>query len=270
MPQSQEPEIRSQSDYKPTDFSTFSWEVIGNPPGAEVFMPMEVGIQPTDDQNADPMFGAFDEEQTPKSAAKKSQRWHLPRGMAGGIPGESAADEDAGKIKITPQEIDEIKAQAFEQGRQAGKIEVSEAQNKRLGELEKRFAELIADMHVQIQEAMGALEKEGVALSIEIARKIIEGAVEINPEYILPIIRQALHLTGGAVIRRVKVSPQDHEFIEVLGIAKQFKEFDGSWEFVADETVRAGCVVETSAGSVDFELDRAWERVKENVLKVQR
>jgi flagellar biosynthesis/type III secretory pathway protein FliH len=48
------------------------------------------------------------------------------------------------------------------------------------------------------------------------------------------------------------------------------KEYDGSWSFVQDETIRAGCVVETSSGEVDFRLDQAWERIKDNVVKVLR
>jgi len=53
-----------------------------------------------------------------------------------------------------------------------------------------------------------------------------------------------------------------------MGIARMLKEYDGTWLFEADEGIKSGCVVETSAGVVDFQLDQAWERVAGNVVRV--
>ena len=36
----------------------------------------------------------------------------------------------------------------------------------------------------------------------------------------------------------------------------KFQEFDGSWNFEADETIKAGCVLESSAGLIDLQIDK--------------
>ena len=114
------------------------------------------------------------------------------------------------------------------------------------------------------------IERHAVELAVDMARNIIEGAVEINPEYIIPIIREAIQMAGGATIERVRVSPEDMEFIEVIGVAKRLKEHDGSWNFEADPEIKSGCVVDTSAGQVDYQLDQAWARARDEVLKLTR
>ena len=81
-------------------------------------------------------------------------------------------------------------------------------------------------------------------------------------------MREALKYAGTASIKKVKVSAQDLEFIEVMGLSKKLKEFDGSWAFEADENLKSGCVIETSAGEVDFNLEKSWERIAESVVRI--
>ena len=89
-------------------------------------------------------------------------------------------------------------------------------------------------------------------------------------EYINDVIRAGLERLGSSRPLRIRVSAQDFEFIEVVGIAKSMKEYDGTWAFVADESINAGCIVETSAGEIDFQLDEAWERIKQNVVSIMK
>ncbi len=135
--------------------------------------------------------------------------------------------------------------------------------------IEERYRGIIDDMGAQIRQEVEAVERRAVEFAIQVARKLVGTIVEINPEYILQVIQEAVKLTGGATIKAIRVSPQDLEFIKMLSPEKQFKEFDGAWSFQADDTIRAGCVVETSSGEVDCDLDKTWERIKESVTKVR-
>ena len=38
------------------------------------------------------------------------------------------------------------------------------------------------------------------------------------------------------------------------------------WTFEPDESIHIGCVVVTAAGEVDFNLDKAWERIRKQAL----
>ena len=124
-------------------------------------------------------------------------------------------------------------------------------------------------MGSQIQQEVEAVERRAVEFALQVARKLVGTIVEINPEYILQVIKDAVKLTGGATIKAIRVSPQDLEFIKMLSPERQFKEFDGSWSFQPDDTIRAGCVVETSSGEIEFDLDKTWERINESVTKVR-
>jgi len=140
---------------------------------------------------------------------------------------------------------------------------------ERVKAVEERYRTVIDDMGSQIQEEVEAVERRAVEFALQVARKLVGTIVEINPEYILHAIKDAVKLTGGATIKAIRVSPQDLEFIQMLSPDRQFKEFDGSWSFQPDDTIRAGCVIETSSGEVEFDLDKTWERIKESVTKVR-
>jgi flagellar assembly protein FliH len=135
--------------------------------------------------------------------------------------------------------------------------------------IEERYRTIIDDMGTQIRQEVEGVERRAVELAIQVARKLVGTIVDINPEYILQVIQDAVKLTGGATIKAIRVSPQDLEFLKMLSPEKQFKEFDGSWSFQQDDSIRAGCVVETSSGEVEFDLDKTWERIKESVTKVR-
>ena len=89
----------------------------------------------------------------------------------------------------------------------------------------------------------------------------------INPEYITQIVKEAVRSVGGASILRVRVSPEDMEFIKVVGLSEQLGELAKGWAFEADATIKSGCIVDSSAGEADFQLDRAWERIRAGVIK---
>jgi flagellar biosynthesis/type III secretory pathway protein FliH len=135
--------------------------------------------------------------------------------------------------------------------------------------IEERYRAIIDDMGGQIRQEVEAVERRAVEFAIHVARKLVGTIVEINPEYVLEVIQEAVKVTGGAIIKAIRVSPQDLEFLKMLSPERQFKEFDGSWSFQSDETIRAGCVVETSAGEVEFDLDKTWERIRESVTKIR-
>lgn len=163
------------------------------------------------------------------------------------------------------RQLEELRAQVSEEVRQ----EVEKQCDERVKAIEERYATLIEDMNTQIQEGIDGVERRAVEFAVQVAKKLVGTTVEVNPEYILGIIKEATKLTGGATIKAIRVSPQDLEFLKMLSPDKQFKEFDGSWSFQADETIHAGCVVEISSGEVEFDLDKAWERIKESVIKVR-
>lgn len=263
-----EAQLQSQKDYRETPYADASWEIVGEAKFGQDFEPLRFDVQPTSARMVDPMF----EDLGGTTDAQVTRRWHLPEseGYAPELLKERQRQEAERREQERLAELERIRTEAYEQGRQAAYVEAVEENSVKMAELEKRCATLFQDLVAQSQESRGVLERKAIELAVQISEKIMGTAVEINPEYLVPVFNEAIALAGSAVVRRIRVSPQDLEFVNVVGIARQVKEFDPSWEFVADESIKAGCVLETSAGEVDYQLDKAWERVRDNVLKVAR
>lgn len=255
-----------QAAYKETPYRPESWEVIGECDLASQFQPMELEVVAGGKYSTDPMFADYGGS----TKVKSTLRYHVPEGAEELYRSEENGEEEATveRISLTEEELAALKAEAAEVGRQAAAAELQGIERQRWEALEKRFGETVNDLVAQTKRYLETIERSAVDLSLEIAGKLIGQAVEINPEYIVDLVNKAISKAGGAAIKTVRVSPEDMEFIEVVGIAKKIKEYDGTWKFESDPGVKAGCIVETTAGEIDFQLDAAWERIKEQVLKV--
>ncbi|RMD83751.1 MAG: hypothetical protein D6808_08165 [Candidatus Dadabacteria bacterium] len=171
---------------------------------------------------------------------------------------------------FTKKEIEKIREEAQKLIRLQVMDEAAKHYEEKLENVKDQFATMIARLVEQTNRIVRQIEIDAVNLAVMIAKKIVDTTVEINPEYIVDIVREALNLTGTAVVKKVRISPQDKEFFDVIGIEKTLKGYDGMWEFEADETIKSGCVIETSAGEIDYQLDKAWERIAESVVEVTK
>lgn len=259
---------QTQENYQETPYADQSWEIIGEVSEEQVFIPMDVPVVSSNQFAVDPMFADYGGI----TSGESTNRWHLPEGESV----ETFTVEDTRDAEIEElqrqhaEELERVKAEIKEQATQEA-IEATKTEYETQMQLmHETFRALFEDLQAQIQENFSRIEAGALELSLSIAKKLVDGAVDINPEYIVKLVHEALEKTGTAIVHRVRVSPQDMEFIDVVGIRKLIKEYDGSWDFEADETVKSGCVVETSAGEIDYQLDAAWERICDQVMKVSR
>jgi len=256
-------ESLSQSEYKETTYADQSWELVGDPIEERDFVPLAVDVVPRSGSVLDPMFADFGGT-TPAEARK---RWHSDEGSSLRDPKARSADESAGTT-LREEEIQKLREEAYAQGRADALVEAAEQSTKKLEQLEARLGEVFHDLEAQHREQIERVEKAAVDLALQVSHKLLEAQVEENPEYIFAVVREALGHVGGASIECVRVSPQDFEFIQVVGVAKQLAEFDGKWTFQKDDSIQSGCVVQTSAGEVDYRLDEAFERLRKKIRTV--
>ena len=258
----------SQADYQETAYEDQSWEIIDEVDENPVFHAMELEVMKSEDFTIDPMFEDYGGE-TP---AKVTKMFHATDTTAPEkVDNEETLKKEIEALKASQEQaIEAARQTAYEQGKREGKEEATEQRKAAEGMINEAVEMLLKDMFGQVQLAVKEIEKKSVAFSLEVARKLIGNAVEVNPEYIVEIVQEALSHAGTAMIRKVRVSPEDFEFIEVLGVRKIIQQFDGTWDFEADSTINSGCVVDTSAGEIDFQLDEAWKRIADDVVRVVR
>ena len=257
--------MTSTADYRETPYEDESFEIVGDAPGPEEFIPMKIEALKRSQPMTDAMFQDFG-----GGREDADSLWHLPKSVGFVSIDKKKIEEEKQQQREAEflQQLEAARAEGFQAGTEQATMELSLAMNEKLQAIEQHFSVIIADYKKQIEEKVVEIEKSAVLLATQLTEKIIPEAVEINPEYLLPIIQEALNLSGGAIIKEVRVSPQDYEFIQVVGLTHSMKAFDGTWSFVADESIRAGCIIHTSAGEVEFDLTKAWERTKEKVLSV--
>jgi len=255
---------------KSSEYEDAAWEVLGGQAGGEQeFQPLEVPVLPAAASYVDPLFDDFGGTQPTQAGV----RWHLPAELSckAGRTGRDEPEEPAAPTyTLTEEQLKKIQDEAYEAGRKDAYEDAVTKSHQKLEGAQKRVQEMLLDMRRQIEERLQLIEKQAVELALAVSKKIIDRAVEINPEYIVRLLTDALQLAGTASIKTIRVSPQDLEFIELVGVAKSIKGFDEQWHFAADPSIKAGCVIDTSAGEIDYQLDPAWERVQEQVMKIAR
>ncbi len=257
------PENITQLTYQSTEYADTSWEIVGEKFDRNEFEPSTFEVTSVCRVGTDPMFADFGG----RTAEGGTQLWHLPAHLA--MSGAEAKTEEVDRrIKILPEDLEKLKAELYEKAKAEGFAEADALNKERLGAMEQALQTVVQDVSQQLTENLAAIQRDAVKLVVEISEKIIEHAVEVNPEYIGALVKEALSRCGTAQIKRVRISPQDMEFVEVVGLGSKGVPQGDGWNFEADPSIRSGCVVETTAGEIDFRIDEAWNRMKSSIVKV--
>ncbi len=255
----------TQSNYRPTPYKPTQWEVIGERITDDEFSGMSLEVIRTYHSMGDPMFEQFGEE----SQFSGLTEWESPGSSKREKGQEEQSENDVIKLEVFEAEL----KKSFEEGRQAGyqqglteQNNAAQAQHKALSVKLTQFA---ASIKQELNKHREQLEHKALDLAIGISKKIIDTTAEVKPEYIFDVIRKGLKSLGAAKPLRVRVSAQDYEFLEVIGMPADITPTELGVVYVADETIKSGCVVETDFGEVNLELDEMWEQVKDSLYAVK-
>jgi flagellar biosynthesis/type III secretory pathway protein FliH len=188
-----------------------------------------------------------------------------PEEQAHSMPVDAAGDGEVSQgksISIDEVSLESALRESYERGSADARREVTVVQEQ----LEERYRLLWEDMQTQLEESLRVNETRAVDLALRAAKRLIGDVVEQQRDYIHHVIREAIKVSAGAEISAIRVSPGDYDFLKLAdyGDSKKFLSGTGL-KFISDESIRAGCVLVTSAGEVDYDLDGAWERMRSKV-----
>ncbi len=123
----------------------------------------------------------------------------------------------------------------------------------------QHFSELFNVTQNQLAGAQQTMAQGVLELSCELARQVLRQELSVNPNVLLPVIREALDMLGAehrsAVVR---MHPADLEVLEGL----MSTEFAGmALTLRADPALQpGGCVVDSAGMVVDATLQKRWQR----------
>lgn len=166
-------------------------------------------------------------------------------------------------------EADSLREDARRIGYEEG-LEVArkDVEARLTAEFEMRIENLRADLdkiletiETQRVELWKNAEKEILAFSLDIARKVIKTEVHQEKTVVLEVIRQALRRVVDKDQVRIRINPADIELVRAQREDLMLV-LDGArnLEIIDDRRIEAGgCVVETSAGTIDAKIDTQFE-----------
>ncbi|MBP9837269.1 MAG: hypothetical protein KBC84_01000 [Proteobacteria bacterium] len=163
-------------------------------------------------------------------------------------------------------ELEQVRQAGYEEGYNKAKEELEQMLNERIIAFENLQKENLKSW----QDINLSYEKKCIDLSLEVAKKIFLDTVELKPDYIHAVITESLKNLAGSRPLRIRVSPQDYEFLEVIGIPPEMTMEEGKLKYIADEAIHSGCIIETDFGDVNVVLDEVWHRIKDSITTANR
>lgn len=185
-----------------------------------------------------------------------------------------AQEEAALIIDKAKEKKQDIFKKAREEGEEAGFNQGLKEGQKSGEELIKKECEphieslnkVISDAEVELESELDRIPNKVTGLAIDIAEKIVQASLEIEPEIIMPIVTDCLNQVG---IRHNLVEIRLHpELIDLIeGIKDDYQgKFD--LKIIGDDSLEPGdCLVETEFGGKDATLENKLEQLRKELIK---
>ena len=156
----------------------------------------------------------------------------------------------------------------FKQGRAHAALEAQNTINeftKNQGEeAAKVFVALFQSAQRQLDDAQQTIAQGVLELACELSRQILRQELSVNPNVLLPVVREALGLlVGDSKGSTVRLNPIDLDVLQDT-LAAEFATL--SLALLPDPTIeRGGCLVEAAGTVVDGTLQKRWTRAVANL-----
>lgn len=163
-------------------------------------------------------------------------------------------------------------SEAYQQGVEAGKKELSESLqeelDRKLEDAAANFDSLVREFGAEIGRLNQDFDKAIVTLAIAIARRVVAREIDVDEGAVLARSREAIRKIIGVEKIKIHVNPSDEEYIrghrnELSVYADSVKEI----VIEADNKVdRGGCVIESELGNIDARVSTQFELIEESLL----
>lgn len=166
--------------------------------------------------------------------------------------------------------VDVIKAEAYQQGYEEGVTQAEQEMKLKVAAMMEEARAVLSEAYkardVIIQEAEPFL----VELSCDIAEKIVDKQLTVEPQYAMDLIRKNLARKREQGLISLCVSPAQFAFInaarEELSLAVDSQ---AELQILPDSTVKdQGCVIRSSYGSIDARIDTQLAEIKKELIRI--
>ena len=177
---------------------------------------------------------------------------------------ETATHQARALVAAAEAEAARIREQAHEQGFHEGFAAGREEARIQLEPVAHAMAETVQRLEQLEAEAADRVEPHAVELAMRVAEKVVAGAIEVQPERLLDVVRGALRTIVERERIVVLVHPSDLDLMRE-GVAGLTGSLGGMEHIEVQEerrVRRGGAIVRTAYGEVDARLDTKLERAR--------
>lgn len=166
--------------------------------------------------------------------------------------------------------VEAVKAEAYQQGHQEGVTQAEQEMKLKVAAMMEEARTVLQGAYkardVIIQEAEPFL----VELSCDIAEKIVDKQLTVEPQFAMDLIRKSLARKREQGLISLCVSPVQFAFVnaarEELSLAVDSQ---AELQILPDSTVKDhGCVIRSSFGSIDARIDTQLAEIKKELVRI--
>ena len=143
-------------------------------------------------------------------------------------------------------------------------VEVAELAAKEIEQMRELLASTIHNVSSLSAEITAGTEVEIVKLAIEIARKIVEREITMDPEVAVSVVKRSLDRLHDRAVAEVHLHPVDLSYVRAHQDRLGFR---GSLELKENESVSpGGCIVHTDSGDIDARIESQFDEIANGLL----
>jgi flagellar assembly protein FliH len=185
--------------------------------------------------------------------------------------GTSSSTKLEGKDPLTlptTEQIEHIFQQAQEDGYSAGlqagrSAGYQEGKQNAEAELKieiKHIQSILSELDKELHQIDQQVAQDLLTLALTLSKKMITEALKIRPEFVLPIVQEAIRqLPHAAQHPHLYLHPDDALLVS-NHLSDELSQSD--WKICKDEKIdRGGCRVDAAGSEVDASLSTRWQRI---------
>ncbi len=179
-------------------------------------------------------------------------------------PIEEVVEEPMISVSDARKQVQNAYDRGFADGKQVATATMM-TEIQRQQEVLKNFDTLIENLHAEFAVSINAMERSIVELALIAAEAVINEEVHQDKSVVVTQVKKALTALHGAEDIAVRLNTDDYD---ALAQAKSMFVSDPSKmakvKIIADDSVElGGCIVESSLGSIDAQLQVQFHKISE-------
>jgi flagellar assembly protein FliH len=215
--------------------------------------PSTVALRQAEQRERDAEQAHYDAEQRVQEALQEQQE-QLEMGPPLPPPVEYPTVEELEAIR------EQARKEGYDEGHEAGHADAIEAGKLATAEELQQVRALADTFATALQDADQLIANEVLDLALQLAKGMLKNALQVKPELILPIVRDAIEYLPVLQQPALLVLHPDDAATVRAGIGEELDK--GGWRVVEDPSVgRGGCKVDTATNQIDATAAARWQRL---------